>query len=186
MTCQPPSAPSPPLQAYGVFSDNINQATVQRIFVNFAGAMERKFTHVHLLFHSIGGTPGDGICLYNFFKSLPLNLTIYNAGTVHSAAVIAYLGAKQRKTSARGTFMIHRVTSGSQFTTAARLKGLEKSLDLDDERMDSILREHIKLSETEWNKLDLQELYFSGGRGGKNRDCARDRGVFSTIRNSDL
>ncbi len=162
MNNQPPSAPSPALQAYGVFSDNINQASVQRIFAVFAGAMERKFTHVHLLFQSIGGSVGDGICLYNFFKSLPLNLTIYNPGNVHSSAVVAYLGAKKRKTSARGTFMIHRTGSGSQFATIPRLRGIEKSLILDDERIESILKEHIKLEAADWDKLNLQEVYFSG------------------------
>jgi hypothetical protein len=122
----PPSAPSPPLQAYAVFSDNINQASVQRIFFNFTGAMEKQFKHVHLLFQSSGGFVGDGICLYNFFRSLPIDLTIYNAGAVQSIAAIAYLGAKKRKTSKHGTFMIHRTGSGSQPATRARLKGIER------------------------------------------------------------
>ncbi len=129
--------------------------------------MEKQFKHVHLLFQSSGGFVGDGICLYNFFRSLPIDLTIYNAGAVQSIAAIAYLGAKKRKTSKHGTFMIHRTGSGSQPATRARLKGIEKSLALDDERMESILKEHITLADAEWNKFDLQELYFSAEEAKK-------------------
>ena len=157
-----PNAPTPSAEVYAVFSDNINQASVKRIFFNFTGAMEKQFKHVHLLFQSSGGFVGDGICLYNFFRSLPIDLTIYNAGAVQSIALIAYLGAKKRKTSLRGIFMMHRTTIGAQPATAAKLKGTAKMLTLDDTRTESILREHIKLPETEWAALDNQDVYFSG------------------------
>jgi ATP-dependent protease ClpP protease subunit len=88
MSDSPPKAPTPSTEVYAVFSDNVNQATTQRIFANFVGAMEKQFKHVHLLFQSSGGFVGDGICLYNFFSSLPIDLTIYNAGAVQSIALI--------------------------------------------------------------------------------------------------
>ena len=162
MSDQPPNAPGAPLEAYAVFSDNVNQASIQRIFLNFSGAMERQFKHVHLLFQSSGGFVGDGICLYNFFKSLPIDITIYNAGSVLSVALIAYLGAKKRRTSSRAAFMMHRTSSGAQPATSAKLKGIAKSLTLDDSRTESILREHIKLPEDEWAALDNQDVFFSG------------------------
>ena len=54
--------------------------------------MAQRVAHVHLLFQSNGGTVGDGLCLYNFFRSLPISLTFYNTGSVASVAAIAYLG----------------------------------------------------------------------------------------------
>jgi ATP-dependent Clp protease protease subunit len=122
----PPLPPNVPPVVYAVFSDNINQATVQRIFFNFAVGMANKVTHVHLLFQSSGGFVGDGICLYNFFTSLPIDLTIYNAGTVSSMALIAYLGGKKRKTSSRAVFMMHRSFGANQFVTTARVPGPRK------------------------------------------------------------
>jgi ATP-dependent protease ClpP protease subunit len=104
--------------------------------------------------------------------------SILNAGAVQSIAAIAYLGAKKRKTSKHGTFMIHRTGSGSQPATRARLKGIEKSLALDDERMESILKEHITLDDAEWNKFDLQELYFSAEEA-KKIGFAHEIGEFS-------
>jgi hypothetical protein len=70
-----PSSPPPggPTEIYAVFSDNINQASVQRVFNAFAFGTANKIQHVHLLFQSCGGFVGDGICLYNFFKSLPID-----------------------------------------------------------------------------------------------------------------
>ena len=59
----PTSASAPPAEAYAVFSDNINQDSVKRVFNGLAGAMANKIAHVHLLFQSSGGFVGDGICL---------------------------------------------------------------------------------------------------------------------------
>ena len=158
----PPQPPAAPSEVYAVFSDNINQASVQRIFNAFAGGSANKVQHVHLLFQSSGGTIADGVCLHSFFKSLPLKLTIYNVGSVMSVALISYLGAKTRKTNLRATFMMHRSSSAGQPTTASRLKGLAKSLTLDDERTEAILREHLKLPPEQWTALDNQDVFFSG------------------------
>jgi ATP-dependent Clp protease, protease subunit len=169
MSQPPPSAPSAvSSDVYAVFSDNINQGSVQRIFNAFAIGMANKIQHVHLLFQSWGGYVGDGVCLYNFFKTLPIDLTIYNAGAVQSIALIAYLGAKERKTSRRAVFMMHRTSSGNQPTTAARLKGVAKMLTLDDTRSESILREHITLSAEDWETMDNQDVYFSGEEATQN------------------
>src|SRR5277367_59311 len=61
--------------------------------------------HVHILFQSARGFVGDGVFL---FCSVPIELTLYNVGQLSSAAAIANSEAKRRKTSGRGTFMIHR------------------------------------------------------------------------------
>ena len=106
-----------PSVAYAVFSDNVNQATVQRIFNAVAVGMSNNVKDIHFLFQSSGGYVGDGICLYNFLKTPPIDLTIYNAGSVQSISLIAFLGAKKRKTSPRSVFMMHRTSSGAQPAT---------------------------------------------------------------------
>jgi len=63
MSDSPQNAPMAPAEAYAVFSDNINQDSVKRVFNGLAGAMANKIAHVHLLFQSSGGFVGDGICL---------------------------------------------------------------------------------------------------------------------------
>jgi ATP-dependent Clp protease protease subunit len=54
------------------------------------------------------------------------------------------------------------VTSPAQGTTAAKLKGVAKSVALDDQRTESILREHITLVDEDWSNLDNYDFYFSG------------------------
>jgi ATP-dependent protease ClpP protease subunit len=89
----------------------------------------------HLFFQSSGGSVGDGIALYNYFKTLTLDLTIYNPGSVCSIATIAYLGAKRRKTSANAIFTVHPVAfQFPQPAKASDLKPRAKTLAIDDRR----------------------------------------------------
>lgn len=129
---------------------------------NLTAASVNHVKHVHVMFQSAGGFVGDGVFLYNLFHSMPIELTLYNVGQLSSAGVIAYLGAKRRKTSARATFMIHRSTHSAQFATSSRLEHLAKGLVLDDERTESILREYAKLPEELWDGLRFHDIYLSG------------------------
>jgi ATP-dependent Clp protease protease subunit len=111
----------PPTEAYAMFSGEINQDTTRKIFDSVTAASAQGFSQVHLLFQSYGGFVGDGISLYNFFKTLPLELTIYNTGAIHSIAAIAYLGARKGKASARAAFMIHTTRTGTGTVNARPL-----------------------------------------------------------------
>jgi Protease subunit of ATP-dependent Clp proteases len=158
----PPDRP-PKQEVFAIFAGEIDQSSVNRFFSNFAvaSAPSNHVSHVHLLLQSSGGFVSDGVCLYNFFRSLPIDLTIYNAGSISSIAVIAYLGAKKRKASARATFMLHRTSVSPQSASAARLKSLADNVVLDDKRTESILREHITLHQDRWAMLNYHDQWFS-------------------------
>jgi ATP-dependent protease ClpP protease subunit len=122
-----------------------------------------KMQNIHLLFQSSGGSVGDGVFLYNLFKSLPIRLTIYNVGSVCSIAVVAYMGAARRVVSPRATFMIHQTTTKLAGAPGMIMKGVTKSLITDDERAESILSADITLADGErWSNLDYYDFYFSG------------------------
>jgi ATP-dependent Clp protease protease subunit len=150
-----------PKDVYGVFCLGINQESAQKLANTFSIASNGGVENIHLLWQSTGGSVSDGIFLYNYFRSLPLNLILYNVGQVSSIATVAYLGAKGRKVSASATFMLHRSTNSPQFATASKLSTLAKSLTLDDERTERILREHIALPDDLWTQLDYHDLYLS-------------------------
>lgn len=165
MATPAPPQPNPPQEVYGVFCSSIDQASTQRIFQSMATATNPALnvTHVHLLFQTTGGVVGEGVALYNFFKAYPLPFTIYNVGSVLSIGTIAYLGAKVRKTSAHALFQIHRTGASAQSATAADLKGRIESLNIDDARTESILREYLKLSSEQWSQLSGGvDVSFSG------------------------
>jgi len=71
--------------AFAVFCGTIDGPGVERIFRAYATAMANQTERLHLLLHSTGGIFNDGICLYNYFRTLPLEVVAYNAGTVASA-----------------------------------------------------------------------------------------------------
>src|SRR5688572_8707271 len=95
---------SQPPGAWGAFVGFINQDALARVFKALSPAISNGVSHIHLLFQSAGGTVGDGIALYNYFRSLPVGLTLYNVGSVASIAAIAFLGARRRIATPHSTF----------------------------------------------------------------------------------
>ena len=180
-----PVEPPLPEDVYAVFCDSINQESIKRLFASLSFATQKKIKHVHLMFQSIGGMVADGVCLYNFIKALPIDLTIYNCGSVSSIAVLAYIAATKRKTSASATFMLHRTTGSSQPASAGRLHSLAESVVLDDKRTDAILRAHIKLSPEEWTALDKHELWFSAEEAIK-AEIANEIGEFDPPKGTEI
>ena len=74
----------PPLQVvYAPFAGNINQDSLNRIFTSLGAATQRGVQTIHLLFKSSGGIVGDGIALFNYFDSYPLELHIYIPALLH-------------------------------------------------------------------------------------------------------
>jgi ATP-dependent Clp protease, protease subunit len=155
------AAPAGPPELYAVFCGNLDQGSVGRIMHGVTTAIANRVPRLHLLFQSSGGLVGDGVCLYNFFKALPLPLTVYNVGSVSSIAALAYLGAEERKVSAHATFMLHRTYASPQAAVAERLQAIAKSLILDDQRTETILRQNLKLNEERWAEHRSQDIWFS-------------------------
>jgi ATP-dependent Clp protease, protease subunit len=156
---QPAQTAKLPEQVHAIFAGFIDQNVVNRMFQNFALANNGGAKDVHILFQSTGGTVSDGICLYNFFKSLPIGLTLYNVGCVSSAALIAYLGAPKRQASANATFMMHRTQSPALSATAERPHSIAHSVAIDNERTESILRQHLKLTDEQWRVHSVSDLW---------------------------
>jgi ATP-dependent protease ClpP protease subunit len=132
------SAPLPTKEVYALFAGDIDQLAVQRLANGIASASSNSVTHLHLAFQTRGGTPHDGVALYNLFRAAPIDFTLYNIGSVSSAGVIAYLGATRRAASTHATFMIHRTMSPAIGATSERLHAMAQSVILDDARTAAI------------------------------------------------
>jgi ATP-dependent Clp protease protease subunit len=157
-----PGAPvTPPSDVFATFVGTLDQNATQRIFQGVSAAIQGKVRHLHLLMQSTGGFAGEGVCLYNYLRSLPIDLTIYNCGSIASAAVIAYLGAKKRKVSAYAAFAVHRTQTSLQAANANRFQSIAKGLALDDQRTEAILRQHLTLSDDQWRFHDVSDLWLT-------------------------
>jgi ATP-dependent Clp protease protease subunit len=146
---------------YCTFGGPIDQDAIQRFFRSLPRLTERADARVHLLLQTVGGYVGDGICLYNLFRTFPRHLTVYNAGNISSIGVIAYLGARRRKATHDASFMMHRSTMHMELPTAERLQAAVKALQWDDARTEKILRRHVKMTGEGWRQLDRRDLTLS-------------------------
>jgi ATP-dependent Clp protease protease subunit len=92
---------------------------------------------------------GDGIYLYNYIRSLPIDVVIHAIGTVASIATTVFVAAQDRYCSANAMFMMHPTTVGP-FSVGVAASHLQSALDsvvADDERTERILRNRTRLSE---------------------------------------
>jgi len=131
--------------------------------VHWVGGMALGGSPLHILFQSSGGSVTHGVLLYNFLRTFPTDVTLYNGGSLSSIAVIAFLGAKHRRVSKHATFMLHR-TRLLNPTAALTVKALQSHashLAIDDQRTELILRERLSLTDAQWDELDRNEMWLS-------------------------
>jgi ATP-dependent Clp protease protease subunit len=150
-----------PSEMYATMSGILDQAAIQRILASFGMASQKGVVKMHVMFQSTGGAVGDGICLYNYFRNLPIDLTIYNMGAVSSIAVVAYLGAKKRKVNRHSHFSIHRTQTTTQSAPTDLLQAFVQSAVLFDQTSESILREHIDMPAEKWSHYNHNDLWLS-------------------------
>jgi ATP-dependent protease ClpP protease subunit len=146
---------------YGVFAGSIDTEAAQRIIRCLA-----KFTDprtgvgcIHILMHSPGGQIPEGVTLHNFFKVFPLKLILYNSGNVDSAAVLAFLGAKERRASTYATFAIHRSHVTMEHPhTASNVQHVADMMLIEDERTEAIYRgSGLALTAAHWQEFKNNE-----------------------------
>ena len=99
-----------------------------------------------ILLSSEGGDLNTGFTAYNFFRALPVPVTMINMGTVESIAVPVYLSADTRLALDNSRFLLHSFHWG--FNAGAcdhqRLAEYSASLDFDAERYADIFEERTK------------------------------------------
>lgn len=148
--------------AYFGFTGPIEPAGVGRLAGALNSAVNSGVSLVHLAFSSNGGYVADGVYLYNHIRALPLQLVLYNTGSVSSIAVSVFLAAQQRFCSAHGMFMIHPTTMGQfEGLTARRLQSTLDAALADDDRTDNILRERSRIPEEVLAARRHSEIYIS-------------------------
>jgi len=151
-----------PSEVYVTLAGLVDDQMVQRVFANGAIAVNSGVKKMHLLIQSPGGTVGDGIAIYNYLRSLPIEIITYNGGSVMSIAVLVYLAGKVRKVSKAATFMIHRTAfTFNTPATAEALKIRAEGLLIHDARSEAILRQHIEMPAEKWHIHERGDLTLS-------------------------
>jgi ATP-dependent Clp protease protease subunit len=149
-------------EIWATFCGDVNAANVAKLIGGMVTVSAQGTKRLHILFQSWGGFIGDGVLLYNTLKIFPMEITFYNAGQVASAATLAYLGAHRRKTTANAIFMIHKGSNSPNGAGAGKLKAVAANLGMDDARIESILRDKLRLPEDLWTQFLYHDVFLSG------------------------
>jgi ATP-dependent protease ClpP protease subunit len=72
-----------------------------------ANAGKRKFNKLCLFISSSGGSLDDGVSLFGFMRSLPLEITTINTGLIASIAILPFLAGKVRIATPHSRFHFH-------------------------------------------------------------------------------
>jgi ATP-dependent Clp protease protease subunit len=129
------------------FIAEINQHNVGELSRRVADAANRAATDIHILFSSTGGEIDAGFALYNALRAIPRRVVLYNAGAIHSAAVLGFVGVDERYCSASSHLLIHPVMSEPVSMTAAQLAVKLEQLRAAENQLDEVLRARTRITE---------------------------------------
>ena len=85
----------------------INEATCNGMMQACLQAIKQGASELHLHMSSTGGATVYGFTMCNFLRSLPINVTAHNMGTVESMAVPVFLTASTRTADPNSRFAMH-------------------------------------------------------------------------------
>ena len=101
--------PAPPSEVAISFSVPVDNNTTNALLRVISLQMQQGVKKVTLLISSPGGDTVSAFAAYNILKSLPIELTTVNVGTVDSAAMLIYCAGSHRYSldGAGVRFLIH-------------------------------------------------------------------------------
>ena len=137
---------------------------------------------IYFLFSSSGGSVEAGIVLYNFLKSLPVEIIMHNTGSIDSIATIVFLAGEERYAVKHSAFLIHGMTwNFAQQTTLTipQLKETVSRATKEESKIINIYTERTSLKEEEIITL------FNEGES-KGLDFALKSGFISEVKESEV
>ncbi len=176
----PPKA-SPPKRktVYINFYDGINESkakTLMGIISEIYG--KQKPDELYFLFSSPGGSVSAGTVLYNFLRSLPLEVVMHNTGSVDSIGTVIFLAGHRRFASPHSSFHFHGVQltfqANAQFSHVQLTERLS-ILKQDEFKIAGIIAERSSLTVPE-----IKELFHQGE--SKDATFAKEKSIVEEIK----
>jgi len=107
---QAPAPPTPPERVIINFIVPITPDTVNMLISVVNAQMRNGTKKITIALASSGGDPASGFAAYNILKSIPVEITTFNAGNIDSAAMLIYCAGKHRYSlPSPARFLIHSV-----------------------------------------------------------------------------
>lgn len=168
---------------YVNYCDDINVPKVKAIMAIITEIITKeKPDTIYFLFASTGGLVEPGIALYNFLRSLPVEIIMHNTGGIDSIANVIFLAADTRYASVHSSFLFHGVNWNFEAKTALnknQLKEVLSGIDSSESKISGVI--------TERTKLTAEEVSALFGQGESvNAEFALSKGVITEIKNPKI
>lgn len=141
---------------------------------------KRKFSEMYLFLNSTGGSVEDGIGLYGFIRSLPIEVTTINVNLIASIAIVPFLAGKKRVALPHATFHFHDF----EWNYAAphnltRLEYMDHTQILDSGKTTAlqILKESTSLSDQDLKDLKIMDVPLIKGA-----NFAKEKGIVHEVK----
>lgn len=166
------------------YVDKIDNLRVKHIMAIVSQIVAKEKPDVlYFLFASRGGEVDAGIALYNFLKSLPLEIVMHNIGSIDSIANVVFVAGKKRYATPHATFLFHGVV------ITINLPQTNLSLPQINEIRDRILKNHRTIAGIicENSKMEEDEIkrLFSQGET-KDVDFALKKGIINKVKPAQI
>lgn len=159
------------------FSAEVNQNTAENLMGIFAQKLNQGTKNFYLLLSSPGGNVINGITVYNFLKSLPINLTTHNIGIVDSIANVIFLAGKKRYAVKNSSFLFHGV--GFDINHARfEEKNVKEKLKMI--QRDQKLIADIIAEESQYTQEEIEKMFFEADT--RTPEQAKDKGLINDIK----
>lgn len=159
----------------------ITGITVNVLSAALADAVKKHHSQVHLLMSSPGGGVADGIAMYNFMRSLPVEITTYNLGAIDSIGNVVFMGGKHRVSAPVSRFMFHGVGFDIQ-KARFEMKDIReryRNLSNDHTMISDILVKETDLTAKDVESLLIEAAYLSAQE-------AYERGIVHEVKEISL
>jgi ATP-dependent Clp protease, protease subunit len=148
--------------------------TVIDRFSDGPNAGRRRFDKLYLFMNSTGGQIDDGIALFGFIRSLPLEVTTINTGLIASIAILPFMAGRRRVALPHSVFHFHDFEWN--YPAAHNLTRLEyvdhtQLLESSKQRTLQILKENTSFTDEDFQNLKLldvpliKDANFAKGKG---------------------
>lgn len=115
---------------------------------------------IKLLINSPGGSVSSGLAIIDTMKAIGSQVHTYILSEVCSMAALVSICGDKRYITTNGTWMQHEMTGGSYDYISKAYDRAEYEVRIED-KMQEIMREHTKLTETELKVGTRGELWFN-------------------------
>ncbi len=133
---------------------------------------------LYFIFASSGGVVDAGVALYNFLKSIPVEIVMHNIGSIDSIANVIFVAGKKRFAVEHSTFLFHGVTitiNGSQRLALPQINEIRDRIHKDHNKIAGIICDNTKISEK-----SLKNLFTQGET--KSVEFALEKGIIHKIK----